>query len=291
MTTQQQPEAQPATQQQTANNNNNNQQQPPVPGKRIIVKNLPPGISKEELRELGDRYGRVISVELVPKPARGNPFGFVSYLSEEDAEFAIYRLSGLLYKNSQLAASFSNAKPQPKPKPGAPNPNNNKQKDATKNAKPKKPMYSLRTLTPLNPATQPQGGFSNPQQTKAWDNAPGPAVPAPANYNQPVDNGFAQSGDKAGKGNAGKGGRRNNGGGPSNRSRGKSYKQAAPNEVLEEEDVPLESAPPQDSNVSVTEVQISILPNQNYYTLKLAPEQFDSFLKAVEPFLQFNEFH
>jgi len=285
MTTQQQPEAPQAATQQGNNNNQqqNQQQQPPIPGKRIIVKNLPPGISKEELRELGDRYGRVISVELVPKPQRGNPFGFISFLSEDDAEFSIYRLNGYLYKNCPLVASFSNNKPQIKPKAGAPGAPNKPFKD-DKKQKPKKPMYSLRTLTPLNPPTHPQGGFSNPQQPKAWDNAPGPSVPAPANNNQPIDNGFTSSNDKNNKGNTGKGRRNNN---SNNRSRGKSYKQA---EVIEDEDVPLESAPPQDSNISFTEVQISISANHNW-NLKLGPEQLEAFLKAVDPFLQFNEFH
>jgi RNA recognition motif-containing protein len=276
------PEAQqPAAQQ--PNTQQPSQQQQQLPGKRIIVRNLPPGISKEELRELGDRYGRVITVELVPKPARSNPFGFISFLSQDDAEYSIYRLNGYLYKNYPLMASFSNSKTQPKPKTG---PNNNKLKTDNKEKK-KKPMYSLRTLTPMNPPTpSPQQALPNyPPNPKAWDNPAGLSAPAPANNNnhQPVDNGYVQTNDKTGKGNSGKGRRNNN----INRSRGnKNYKQAAP-EVIEEE--PTESVPPQDSNVSVTEVQISIA-NQ-LWTLKLGPEQLEDFLKAVDPFLQVNEFH
>jgi RNA recognition motif-containing protein len=264
------------------------QQQQPQSGKRIIVKNLPPGISKEELKELGDRHGRVINVELVPKPQHGKPFGFISYLSEEDAEFSLYRLSGFMYKNFQLEVAFSNAKPAPKPGLKGPAGQNNKQNPVQQ--KKKKPMYSLRTLTPLNPPTHPQQGYSPPQQPKAWDNAPGPAVPTPANNNiQPVDDGFIPANDKGNKGNQGKGPRRNN----NNRSKGKqSYKQATPNEEVIEEDeqLSLESMPPQDSPVSVTDVQIIISPEQ-YWTLKLGPDQLDAFLKAVNPFLQFTEFH
>jgi RNA recognition motif-containing protein len=275
-----QPEAQPQQPQQV--------QQQPQSGKRIIVKNLPPGISKEELRELGDRHGRVINVELVPKPQHGKPFGFISYLSEDDAEFAVYRLSGYAYKSFPLEVSFSNVKPPIKPKGPAQNnkPNfNDKQKK-------KKPMYSLRTLTPLNPPTHPQQGYSPPQQPKAWDNAPGPALPAPVN-NQPVDDGFVQSNDKQGnnKGNTGKGRRNNNNN--MNRSKGKqNYKQANPNndEIIEEQQLPLDSMPPQDSPVSLTDVQISISADQ-YWTLKLGPDQLEAFLKAVDPFLQFNEFN
>jgi len=274
----QQPEAQPQQPQ---------QQQQPQGGKRIIVKNLPPGVSKEELRELGDRHGRVINVELVPKPQHGKPFGFITYLSEDDAEFSLYRLSGYIYKSFPLEVAFSNAKPPVKPKGPAQNnkPNfNDKQKK-------KKPMYSLRTLTPLNPPTHPQQGYSPPQQPKAWDNAPGPALPAPVN-NQPVDDGFAQANEKPNnKGNTGKG-RRNNNNNMSRSKGNKNYKQATPNEVIEEEEqqqLPLESMPPQDSPVSVTDVQISISADQ-YWTLKLGPEQLEAFLKAVDPFLQFNEF-
>jgi len=268
------------------------QQQQPQSGKRIIVKNLPPGISKEELRELGDRHGRVINVELVPKPQHGKPFGFISYLSEDDAEFSLYRLSGYIYKNFQLECSFSNAKPPLKPGLKAPGLNIGKPNVPEKQKK-KKPMYSLRTLTPLNPPTHPQQGYCTPQQQqKAWDNAPGPVVPAPANNNQPIDDGFVQSNDnKTNKGNnTGKGRRNNNN---LNRSKGKqNYKQAVPNEevIEEEEQLPLESLPPQDSPVSVTDVQISISPDQ-YWTLKLGPDQLEAFLKAVDPFLQFNEFH
>jgi len=68
------------------------QQPPPNSGKRIIVRNLPQGITREELRELGDRYGRVVNVELVAKPQKGPPFGFISFLTEDDAGFSIYRL-------------------------------------------------------------------------------------------------------------------------------------------------------------------------------------------------------
>jgi len=265
------------------------QQQQPQSGKRIIVKNLPPGISKEELRELGDRHGRVINVELVPYPQHGKPFGFISYLSEDDAEFALYRLSGYIYKSFQLEVAFSNVKPPLKPK----GPGQNNKPNFNEKQKKKKPMYSLRTLTPLNPPTHPQQGYSIPQQPKAWDNAPGPAVPAPANNDQPVDDGFVQANEKPNKGNTGKG-RRNNNNNNNNRSKGnKNYKQAVPNEVIEEEEqLPLESEsiPPQDSPVSVTEVQISISADQ-YWTLKLGPEQLEAFLKAVDPFLQFNEFH
>jgi hypothetical protein len=270
---------QPSTQQQKTD------QQVPTSGKRIIVKNLPPGTTREELRELGDRYGRVVNVELVPKPDR--PFGFISFLTEDDAAFTIYRLHEYRYKGNLLVASFSTNPPQNKQKP------NQRGKEENKPTKKdrKKPMYSLRTLTPLNPPTAPpqqQAPGINPQSPKAWDNTAATHVAPPAGHNQNTgDNGYIQN---QGKGNAGKQqGRRNNNN--ISRSRGKqNYKQAAPEIV---EDVPSETAP--DSyihsrngdvvDVPITDVHITIDANQIWWHLKLSPEQLEDFFKAVQPFV------
>jgi len=265
------PEAQPQPNQQ--------QQQPqPTSGKRIIVRNLPPGTTREELRELGDRYGRVINVELVSKPDRPC-FGFISFLTEDDAAFSIYRLHDYRYKGNLLGASLSNNNPPPKQKP------NQRAKDDFKPKKPKKPMYSLRSLTPLNPPSVPpqQAQGHNSQSPKSWDN---PVAAQAAPSNQPADNGYLQGS----KGNAGKQqGKRNNN--LNNRSRGKqqqSYKQAVPHEIAD--DVPTESAPDNYLNsdvndVPLTDVHITIEASQIWWLLKLSPEQLQDFYKAVEPFV------
>ena len=48
--------------------------------KRVYIGNLPPDTSREELRELGSKYGRVIQVELIRAKDGRLPFGFVSFL-------------------------------------------------------------------------------------------------------------------------------------------------------------------------------------------------------------------
>jgi len=68
---------QPAKSQQQNNNNSNNNNNAANNKKRIIIRNLPPGTTRDELRELCGRYGRVINVEIVSKQHR--PFGFVSF--------------------------------------------------------------------------------------------------------------------------------------------------------------------------------------------------------------------
>jgi len=271
-------------QQQPSSTQQKPEQQVPTSGKRIIVKNLPPGTTREELRELGDRYGRVVNVEIVPKPDR--PFGFISFLTEDDAAFTIYRLHEYRYKGNLLVASFSTNPPQNKQKP-------NQRKEENKPTKKdrKKPMYSLRTLTPLNPPTAPpqqQASGINPQTPKAWDNTVSTHVAPPAGHNQNTgDNGYIQN---QGKGNAGKqSGRRNNNN--ISRSRGKqNYKQAAPEIV---EDVPSEASPDSYINsgngdvvdVPITDVHITIDANQIWWHLKLSPEQLEDFFKAVQPFV------
>jgi RNA recognition motif-containing protein len=264
----------------------------PSQGKRIIVRNLPVGITREELRELGDRYGRVISVDLVPKG--DSPFGFISFLSEDDALFSVYRLSGYIYKGSKpLKVSLSNAKPVVNVKPGS-NRAAAGPKEDVKPAKPKKPLYSLRTLTPHNPPTpsplQQQPQSQNTAQKSAWDNAVTQSAPAVINNNAP-NNGYDQP---TGKNNKNRKNNYNNNRGKGNRN----YKPAgqqkehSTEEVIDNNTQHTESAPvvlqsPDNVNqITVTEVQIMIENNQ--WLIKLGPEQLDEFLKVVEPYLQQN---
>jgi len=53
-----------------------------------------------------------------------------------------------------------------------------------------------------------------------------------------------------------------------------------------EENVP---ANDQDQSFPVTEIQINILPNTPWCSLKLGPEQLHQFIKALDPFLQITE--
>jgi len=252
--------------------------------KRIIVKNLPPGTSRDELRELGDRYGRVISVELVPKQDR--PFGFISFLSEDDAGFSIYRLNGYRYKNYILEAALSSHKPQGNPK-------DKKSKNSVKDDKPKKskrPIYSLRTLTPLNPPTLSTPQQQNPPYSsfKSWDP---PTASAPSsNPQESQDNGFVQSNDsnkKSNPGNKGKSRRNNN---SLNRSN-KNYKQVQNNSAPAENNEPQEpivtqiTEEPPVEQVPLTDVEIKIPATQFWVSLKLDPVQLDEFLKFVSPLL------
>lgn len=141
----------------TGNKQQGGQQNEPGLKKRVYVGNLPPDTSREELRELGSKYGRVIQVELIRAKDGRLPFGFISFLSEEDAGYTAYMLHDHVYKNAYpLEVSLSNSKIQPARKPGAPRQAGGTVTQA-KNAKPprvKKTMYSLRELTPKNPPTQ-----------------------------------------------------------------------------------------------------------------------------------------
>jgi len=97
-----------------------NEQVPQGPRKRVYIGNLPPETSREELKELGSKYGRVIAVELIRTKDGRLPFGFITFLSEEDAGYTAYILHDHVYKSYPLEASLSNSKIQPKIKPGAP---------------------------------------------------------------------------------------------------------------------------------------------------------------------------
>jgi len=122
--------------------------------KRIIVRNLPPGTSRDELYELGNKYGRIIECGVIrpPKEKMNNmPYGFISFLTEDDAEFAEYRLNGFRYKEYELLAAPSIGAPKQTLKGPRRGPDN---KDNKASKKVKKPIYSLRTLTPVNPPTQ-----------------------------------------------------------------------------------------------------------------------------------------
>jgi len=174
-------------------NKQQQQQQPlgePVMKKRVYIGNLPPETTREELRELGSKYGRVIAVELIRTKDGRLPFGFVTFLSEEDAGYTAYILHDHVYKSFPLEASLSNSKAQPRTKPGSPRPGGNQK--AKEQKKKKKGGYSLRTLTPLNPPTQTnqavQPNMKNYTQTFEYQGLGSPHLNAPFGWTDtPVD--------------------------------------------------------------------------------------------------------
>jgi len=309
---------------------NNNEEALPSQGKRIRIRNLPPGTSRDELRELGDKYGRVVSVDIAPKPDR--PIGFISFLTEDDAGFTIYRLNGYRYKNHILEVSFSTSKPQPK----------DKQKRAVKSEekpkKVKKPIYSLRTLTPVNPPTpsplqqQPKPNNDTPS-FKSWqDHTP---IHSPGSNGDQLDqeNGYVPPSEKQGyeQTTSHQGAksskqhqhqqqqqqpRRNNNNNNNNRGGGRgktNYKKIDPTQMVPPPDMEApttDTAPPVGESYAdvhhhheggvhpgvvglpvETEIQISIPATQNYWNIKVGPVDFQEFLKALGPFLQTNELH
>jgi len=296
----------------------------PSQGKRIIIRNLPPGTSRDELRELGDKYGRVVSVEMVAKPDR--PFGFISFLTEDDAGFTIYRLNGYRYKNHILEVSLSNSKQQPKGK------QIRAIKSEEKPKKVKKPLYSLRTLTPVNPPTpsplQQQPKPNDAPSFKSWqEHTPLHSANNSDQFDQ--ENGYDPSfekqdyeqptthqGSKSSKQQQQQQPRRNNNNNNNNRGggRGKTnyFKKIDPTQLVPppEMDAPsTDTAPPVGDSyeeihhhiheghgsssdqipVGVTEVQITIPARQDCWNLKVGPVQLQEFLKAIGPFLQANE--
>ena len=71
--------------------------------KRIYVGNLPFSASTEEVRELFEQYGSVLSANLVTDRETGRPrgFGFVE-MEDGDADSAIGALDGALFGGRNL---------------------------------------------------------------------------------------------------------------------------------------------------------------------------------------------
>jgi hypothetical protein len=136
----------------------------------IQVSNLPPSIVREELRELCLSCGRVIDCEIYRK--KGNPVGYVTFLTSKDASYAVYRLQDRLYRDNLLSASLVDPSQKPEKKVKVP-------KDDPKKKKVKKHPMSLRLLTPINPATPP------PPQSALSQSNPSQTVSAPPS-NEPV---------------------------------------------------------------------------------------------------------
>lgn len=79
--------------------------------KKIYVGNLPYAVSEDELRQLFEKTGSVLSVRIITDAATGRPrgFGFVE-MSDEDADKAITALNGTTMGDRTL--NVSEARPQ-----------------------------------------------------------------------------------------------------------------------------------------------------------------------------------
>jgi RNA recognition motif-containing protein len=119
--------------------------------KRIWMGNLPPSTNRAELEDLCLSCGKVIKIDY----REGGTFGFVTFQSHEDADFAIYKINGRQFRGQVLKARWSDKetkKPEQKKEGGGARNQQKKRKD-------KKPMMSLSHLTPRN---EPSRAQANP---------------------------------------------------------------------------------------------------------------------------------
>jgi len=80
----------------------------------IQVTNLPPTITKHELKELCIPCGRVIECDIFRKKV--GPVGYVTFLTPKDASFAVYRLQDRLYRDNLLSANLVQPSDKPEKK-------------------------------------------------------------------------------------------------------------------------------------------------------------------------------
>jgi RNA recognition motif-containing protein len=78
--------------------------------KRIRIFNLPPRVTKDHVLELAEKYGKVTSVEVLRDNNQNGNRGseaLVTFLTVNDAEFAIYRLRDKVFQTYVLEAALS----------------------------------------------------------------------------------------------------------------------------------------------------------------------------------------
>lgn len=73
--------------------------------KRIFIGNIPLEASREEIEDLCNRFGRVLTIQL-RRGKKANTCN-VSFMTHEDAEFVIYRLHRKVFKNQELRANWA----------------------------------------------------------------------------------------------------------------------------------------------------------------------------------------
>jgi len=131
---------------------------------RVSIFNLPQGItSKDDLLTLCKTYGQVVDAEFFAAKPNKAAFGFVTFKTREDAEFAIYRLDKTTLGGKQpVKAQFAQDRPKREFVAG---------QGQAKKPKVKKAITPLTVLTPKNLATNAvQNQNADPLNGKAgWD--------------------------------------------------------------------------------------------------------------------------
>jgi RNA recognition motif-containing protein len=119
--------------------------------KRIFIANIPLEATREEIEDLCNRFGRVLTIQL-RRGKKSNNCN-VTFMTHEDAEFVIYRLHRKLFKGQELRANWAEpidkeAEAKRKEQENA----RRAQKDSQVKKKKKKTVtpMSLRNLTPQN---------------------------------------------------------------------------------------------------------------------------------------------
>jgi len=182
---------------QTVANGNGDKPEPVLNKKRVHIRHLPYDTNRAQLEELCAPLGRVTNVET----KKG--YGFVTFESTDDAEFAIYRLNGKSWRDHDLQAEYAKdvSKTAPPPKKFA--------GEKEKEKRPRREERTLKILTPLNPATQRVGGNPVPKPVSTQ-------VSTPAQTTETTSAG--QQGRRGGRGGGARGGAR---GGRGGRGRGR----------------------------------------------------------------------
>jgi len=130
---------------------------------RVSIFNLPQGItSKDDLLTLCRSYGQVVDAEFFAARNQKQAFGFVTFKTREDAEFAIYRLDRTTLGGKTPVKAML-AQDRPKREGFVPG------QQQQKKPKVKKPITPLTVLTPKNLAS-PAPPQQDPLNGKAgWD--------------------------------------------------------------------------------------------------------------------------
>jgi len=123
--------------------------------KRILISNLPLDATRVEIEDLCNRYGRVLNLQLRGggKGNKKSNSSIVTFMTHQDAEFVIYRLSGKPFKGQELRANWAepiNKEEEAKRKEESQNRRAKNDDSKVKKKKKKVQGMSLINLTPKN---------------------------------------------------------------------------------------------------------------------------------------------
>lgn len=90
---------------------------------RIVVKNLPPKVTEEEIRQYFSKHGAITDLKLKYRDGIFRRFGFVGFCNAEEAEKSCQYFNGSFFKQSRITVEVcqdlvSDQKPQPWSKKG-----------------------------------------------------------------------------------------------------------------------------------------------------------------------------